>query len=52
MTSIGMVRHAEDIASKTAVSDHHPDADEGVKAFAQKRKPQFNKWLEPKQSKL
>ena len=35
----------EDIASKTAVSDHHPDTKEGVKAFFEKRKPRFNHWL-------
>ncbi|CAN5360552.1 hypothetical protein BH10PSE1_BH10PSE1_08600 [soil metagenome] len=32
----------EDIASKTAISDHHPDAVEGVAAFRDKRKPRFN----------
>jgi 2-(1,2-epoxy-1,2-dihydrophenyl)acetyl-CoA isomerase len=31
----------DDIASKTAVSDHHPDAKEGVRAFQEKRKPNF-----------
>jgi 2-(1,2-epoxy-1,2-dihydrophenyl)acetyl-CoA isomerase len=33
-----------DIAARTAVSDHHPDAKEGVSAFAAKprRKPKFN----------
>jgi len=36
----------EDIASKTAVTDHHPDAREGVKAFQEKRTPKFNQWLE------
>jgi len=41
----------EDISSKTAVSDHHPDAEEGVKAFMERRKAKFNSWLEPK-SKL
>jgi len=37
----------DDIAAKTAISDHHPDAREGVKAFQEKRKPRFNAWLEP-----
>ena len=36
----------DDIASKTAVSDHHPDAREGVAAFRERRKPTFNQWLE------
>ena len=33
-----------DIATRTAISDHHPDAKEGVRAFAAKprRKPAFN----------
>jgi 2-(1,2-epoxy-1,2-dihydrophenyl)acetyl-CoA isomerase len=35
----------DDIAGKTAVNDHHPDAEEGVASFKQKRVPQFNKWL-------
>ncbi len=38
----------DDIAAKTAVSDHHPDAREGMAAFQQKRKPNFNRWLEGK----
>lgn len=32
----------DEIASKTAVTDHHPDAMEGMKAFQEKRKPNFN----------
>jgi 2-(1,2-epoxy-1,2-dihydrophenyl)acetyl-CoA isomerase len=36
----------DEIASKTAVSDHHPDAREGMAAFQQKRTPRFNQWLE------
>lgn len=36
----------DDIASKTAVSDHHPDAREGAAAFREKRAPRFNQWLE------
>jgi 2-(1,2-epoxy-1,2-dihydrophenyl)acetyl-CoA isomerase len=36
----------EDIALRTAVSDHHPDAREGVQSFREKRPPVFNRWLE------
>ncbi len=32
----------DDIASKTGISDHHPDAREGMAAFREKRKPRFN----------
>jgi 2-(1,2-epoxy-1,2-dihydrophenyl)acetyl-CoA isomerase len=35
----------DEIASKTAISDHHPDAREGGAAFLEKRAPQFNAWL-------
>jgi 2-(1,2-epoxy-1,2-dihydrophenyl)acetyl-CoA isomerase len=35
----------EEIASKTAISDHHPDTREGVSAFREKRIPKFNEWL-------
>lgn len=35
----------DEIAAKTAVSDHHPDAREGVSAFNEKRAPEFNAWL-------
>ena len=36
----------DEIASKTAISDHHPDAREGATAFREKRQPKFNAWLE------
>jgi 2-(1,2-epoxy-1,2-dihydrophenyl)acetyl-CoA isomerase len=36
----------DDIASKTAVSDQQPDAEEGVMAWREKRTPKFNRWLE------
>lgn len=32
----------EDIAARTAVTDHHPDAREGVRAFQEKRPARFN----------
>jgi len=32
----------DEIAAKTAVSDHHPDAREGMAAFREKRPPRFN----------
>jgi 2-(1,2-epoxy-1,2-dihydrophenyl)acetyl-CoA isomerase len=38
----------DEIAAKTALSDHHPDVREGVAAFREKRKPRFNRWLEGK----
>ena len=36
----------DEIAAKTAISDHHPDAREGVAAWRDKREPQFNQWIE------
>ncbi len=38
----------EDIAAKTMAVDHHPDAQEGIAAFRDKRPPRFNQWLEPR----
>ena len=35
----------EDIAARTAISDHHPDAKEGGDSFREKRSPSFNEWL-------
>ncbi|MGE3074637.1 MAG: enoyl-CoA hydratase/isomerase family protein [Dehalococcoidia bacterium] len=35
----------DDIAAKTAISDHHPDSREGVAAFRERREPKFNAWL-------
>ena len=40
----------DDIATKTAISDHHPDSREGIAAFREKRRPQFNQWLEEQPS--
>ena len=36
----------DEIAAKTAITDHLADAREGGAAFLQKRQPQFNAWLE------
>ncbi len=36
----------DEIAAKTPMADHHPDAREGVTAFQEKREPRFNQWLE------
>ncbi len=36
----------EDIAARTAVTDHHPDALEGGLSFREKREPQFNAELD------
>jgi 2-(1,2-epoxy-1,2-dihydrophenyl)acetyl-CoA isomerase len=35
----------DDIATKTGISDHHPDTKEGVASFREKRVPTFNEWL-------
>ena len=39
-------RSLDEIAAKTAISDHHPDAREGVASFREKRDAKFNAWLE------
>jgi 2-(1,2-epoxy-1,2-dihydrophenyl)acetyl-CoA isomerase len=36
-----LVHAFDDIAARTAVTDHHPDAREGVTAFREKRAPRF-----------
>jgi 2-(1,2-epoxy-1,2-dihydrophenyl)acetyl-CoA isomerase len=36
----------DEIAAKTAISDHHPDSREGVTAFHEKRPATFNAWLD------
>lgn len=43
---LSFAQSLEDIAAKTAITDHHPDAREGVEAFKEKRAPRFNAWLE------
>ncbi|MGH2602723.1 MAG: enoyl-CoA hydratase/isomerase family protein, partial [Dehalococcoidia bacterium] len=40
----------DEIAAKTAFSDHHPDAREGVASFREKRQPRFNRWIEEVQA--
>lgn len=40
------VHALDEIAAKTAISDHHADAREGLAAFREKRKPRFNQPLE------
>lgn len=35
----------DDIAAKTAISDHHPDAREGIAAWRERREPNFNQWI-------
>jgi len=40
----------DEIAAKTAVVDHHPDARDGVASFVEKRQPNFNAWLEEEQA--
>jgi 2-(1,2-epoxy-1,2-dihydrophenyl)acetyl-CoA isomerase len=36
----------EDIATKTAISDHHVDAKAGGQSFREKRPARFNQWLD------
>ena len=36
----------DDIATKTAISDHHPDAKAGAQSFREKRPARFNDWLD------
>jgi 2-(1,2-epoxy-1,2-dihydrophenyl)acetyl-CoA isomerase len=38
-----LAQSMEDIALRTAISDHHPDAREGGRAFREKRAPVFNR---------
>ncbi len=37
----------DDIATKTAISDHHADAKAGMRSFQTKQPAQFNEWLRP-----
>ena len=36
----------DDIAVRTAVTDHHPDAKAGGQSFRDRQPPKFNAWLE------
>lgn len=36
----------DDIAIRTAVTDHHADAKDGGRSFREKRAPRFNAWLD------
>jgi 2-(1,2-epoxy-1,2-dihydrophenyl)acetyl-CoA isomerase len=45
-TELTFAQALDEIAAKTAISDHHPDAREGVASFREKRAPRFNRWLE------
>ncbi len=40
------VQALDDIAVRTAVTEHHPDARDGARSFAEKRPPRFNAWLD------
>lgn len=40
---VGFARACEDIAMRTAITDHHPDAREGAASFREKRTPTFNR---------
>ena len=40
------VQALDDIAVRTAVTDHHPDARDGGRSFREKRAPKFNVWLD------
>lgn len=42
---VGFAAALEDIATKTAISDHHPDAKAGAASFREGTTPRFNEWL-------
>lgn len=44
--SLSFEAACEDIATKTTMCDHHPDATEGRAAFNERRPAKFNRWLE------
>jgi 2-(1,2-epoxy-1,2-dihydrophenyl)acetyl-CoA isomerase len=43
---LSLEQSMDEIAAKTAISDHHPDAREGVSAFREKREATFNQWIQ------
>lgn len=43
---LSFAQSLDEIAARTAITDHHADAKEGVAAFRDKRAPRFNAWLE------
>jgi 2-(1,2-epoxy-1,2-dihydrophenyl)acetyl-CoA isomerase len=44
--SLTFEQACDDIATKTAISDHPSDTEEGRKAWSEKRVAQFNEWLD------
>ena len=44
-SSMSFEQACEDIAARTAITDHHADAREGGASFREKRSPIFNRWL-------
>lgn len=45
-TALTFEQACDEIATKTAITDHHPDAREGVTSFREKREANFNEWLQ------
>ncbi len=43
---LSFAQACDEIASKTAITDWHPDAREGALSFTEKRPARFNAWLE------
>jgi 2-(1,2-epoxy-1,2-dihydrophenyl)acetyl-CoA isomerase len=47
---LSLEQSMDEVAAKTAISDHHPDASEGIASFREKRAPRFNRWIEERQA--
>lgn len=45
-TSMSFEQACDDIAARTAITDHHADAKEGGTSFREKRPAIFNRWLD------